>query len=314
MSERDFDVVVIGELNVDLILTGDVTPVFGQVEKLVDDAVLTVGSSAAIFACGTARLGLRTAFIGTCGDDEFGRYLLRELGARGIDTSGILVNPDVKTGLTLHLSRGQDRAMLTYPGSIPLLSEKDIDRRLLAQAHHLHLASYFLLDALRPAVPRLFQEAHAAGLTVSLDTNYDPSEQWQAGIRDALLEVDIFLPNETELRNITERDSVEDALAHLCGSVPLVAVKQGAAGAIACKGDMRLHASSIPAQVVDTTGAGDSFDAGFVYGWLAGWELARTLQFACICGALSTQGQGGTTAQATLTQALDHLITPSAGI
>jgi sugar/nucleoside kinase (ribokinase family) len=308
MSERAYDVLVIGELNVDLILTGDVTPVFGQVEKLVDDAVLTIGSSAAIFACGTARLGLRTAFIGTCGDDEFGRYLLRELAARGIDTRGIVVNPEVKTGLTVHLSRGHDRAMLTHPGSIPLLREKDIDRRLLAQARHLHLASYFLLDALRPAVPRLFREARAAGLTVSLDTNYDPSEAWDGSVHDALREVDLFLPNETELRKITRRESVEDALSHLCSSLPLVAVKQGAEGATACKNGVLVRASSIPTQVVDTTGAGDSFDAGFVYGWLAGWDVARTLRFACICGALSTRGQGGTESQATLTQALDRLI------
>lgn len=308
MSERAYDVLVIGELNVDLILTGDVTPVFGQVEKLVDDAVLTIGSSAAIFACGAARLGLRTAFIGTCGDDEFGRYLLRELNARGIDTSGILVNPQVKTGLTVHLSRGHDRAMLTHPGSIPLLRNADIDRTLVARARHLHLASYFLLDALRPDVPRLFREARAAGLTVSLDTNYDPSEAWDGSVYDALREVDVFLPNETELRKITRRDSVDAALAHLCSSVPLVAVKQGAEGATACQRGAVVHASSIPVQVVDTTGAGDSFDAGFIYGWLAGWDVERALRFACICGALSTQGQGGTGAQATVAHALEHLI------
>jgi sugar/nucleoside kinase (ribokinase family) len=307
MSEREFDVVVIGELNVDLILRGDVTPVFGQVEKLVDDAVLTIGSSAAIFACGAARLGLRTAFIGTCGDDEFGRYLLRALSAHGIDTRGVVVNPAIKTGLTVHLSRGADRAMLTHPGSIPLLRSTDIDWQLLVQARHLHLASYFLLDGLRPDVPRLFGAAHAAGLTISLDTNYDPSEGWDGGVQDALREVDIFLPNETELRRITQRNSVEAGLTQLCDRVPLVAVKQGVEGATACQHGNFTHAESIPMQVVDTTGAGDSFDAGFIYGYLAGWDVPRTLGFACVCGALSTQSQGGTGAQATLAQALEFL-------
>lgn len=307
MTKREFDVLVIGELNADLILTGDVTPVFGQVEKLVNDATLTIGSSAAIFACGAAKLGLRTAFIGTCGADEFGRYMLRELEGRGIDTQGVLINPVVKTGLTVHLSRGTDRAMLTYPGTIPLLRYADVDRGLFSRARHLHLASYFMLDSLRPDVPKLFQDAHAAGMTISLDTNYDPSEQWNAGLAQALNEVDVFLPNETELCRITRHDSVEAALESLSQRVPLVAVKQGAAGATARQGLARYQASSIPVQVVDTTGAGDSFDAGFIYGYLAGWELSRTLQFACVCGALSTQGRGGTGAQATVEQALAQL-------
>ncbi len=307
MTERELDALVIGELNADLILTGDVTPAFGQVEKLVEDATLTIGSSAAIFACGAARLGLQVAFIGTCGDDEFGRYLLRQLTQRGIDCSGVVVNPLVKTGLTVHLSRGQDRAMLTYPGTIPLLRYADVDQRLFARARHIHLASYFLLDALMPDVPRLFHDAHTAGLTVSLDTNYDPKETWDSGVQEVLAEVDVFLPNETELCRITRRESVADALASLSGKVPLTVVKQGASGASAQHDERLYQAESIPVEVVDTTGAGDSFDAGFIYSYLAGWSLDRALRLACICGALSTQGRGGTGAQAILDQALVYL-------
>src|SRR5690349_21899163 len=109
MENRDFDVVVVGDLNADLLLSGDVTPAFGQVEKLIDDATLTLGSSSAIFACGAARLGLRVAFVGKVGDDEFGRFVAGELAARGVDTSGVVVDPTIKTGLTVILSRGDDR-------------------------------------------------------------------------------------------------------------------------------------------------------------------------------------------------------------
>ena len=113
-----FDILVAGEINPDLILTGDVTPEFGQVEKLVDSAALTVGSSSVIFACGAARLGLKVAFVGVCGADIFGRFILDEMSRRGIDISAVRVDPDRETGLTVILNKGHDRAMLTHTGAI----------------------------------------------------------------------------------------------------------------------------------------------------------------------------------------------------
>ena len=303
MTDRPFDVLVVGELNADLILRGDVTPAFGQVEQIVDDATLTVGSSSAIFACGAARLGLRVAFIGKAGDDEFGRFLLRELQQRGVDTRGVVIDPHLLTGLSVILSRPFDRAILTHLGSIAALRFDEIDSSLLSQARHLHLGSYYLLDALRPDVPRLFDEAKARGLTISIDTNYDPTEQWAGGLREALQRVDVFLPNETELLAITHEDSIEAGLDRLA-EIPTVAVKLGARGAAARRGLQIVYADSIPVKVVDTTGAGDSFDAGFIYAYLAGQDLAQALRFACACGSLSTRAAGGTTAQATLDEAL----------
>jgi sugar/nucleoside kinase (ribokinase family) len=302
----EFDVLVVGELNVDLILSGDVTPAFGQVERLVDDATLTIGSSSAILACGLARLGLRVAFSGLVGDDEFGRFMLGALQARGVETASVRVDQAVKTGLTVILSRGEDRAMLTFPGSIAALRAEHLDRGLLRRARHLHLGSYFLLSGLRPAVPALFAEAQAAGLSTSLDTNYDPAERWE-GLGDLLPHVDILLPNEAELLALSGARAVESGLALLARRVPLVAVKRGAAGALARRGDELVSAPAPPVTVVDTTGAGDSFDAGFLYGHLAGWELSRSLRLACVCGAYSTQAAGGTAAQPTLEQALAWL-------
>lgn len=300
---HDFDIVVVGELNCDLILRGDVMPVFGQVEKLVEEATLTIGSSSAIFACGAARLGLRVAFLGKVGEDEFGRFMVRELQARGIDTSGVVMDTQVKTGLTVILSQGNDRAMLTYAGAIATFCAADINAALLPRARHLHLGSYFLQTALRPAVPQLFAEARAHGLTTSLDTNYDPAEQWQ-GLDEVWPQVDIFLPNEAELLALTHCPEADEALIKMSECVPTVAVKLGARGSTARRGPLTATAGIVPVPVVDTTGAGDSFDAGFVYGHLAGWALARTLKFASVCGSLSTRAAGGTGAQATLTEAL----------
>jgi sugar/nucleoside kinase (ribokinase family) len=306
MTNRDFDIIVVGELNADLILRGDVMPAFGQVEQIIDDATLTIGSSSAIFACGAARLGLRVAFIGKAGDDEFGRFILRQLQQRGIDTGGVVIDPRLPTGLSVILSRLFDRAILTHLGSIAALRFDEIDLSLLSRARHLHLGSYYLLDALRPDVPRLFDEAQARGLTISLDTNYDPTGQWAGGLREALQRVDIFLPNETELLAITQEDSIEAGLDRLV-ELPTVAVKLGARGAAARRGSRIVYADSIPVKVVDTTGAGDSFDAGFVYACLTGQDLAQALRLACACGSLSTRAAGGTAAQATLDEALAAL-------
>lgn len=306
-TNRPFDVLVVGEINPDLILSGDVEPVFGQVEKLVEHASLTIGSSSAIFACGAARLGLKVAFIGKVGHDQFGQYMRSALTERGVDTSGVVVDPHVSTGLSVILSKGGDRAILTYPGAIPTLRLEEMNLGLLSQARHLHLGSYFIQDALRPDVPRLFSLAHQQGLTVSLDTNYDPAENWDNGLRETLAHTDIFLPNETECCKIAGQDDLETAARSLAERVGLVAVKCGARGALLRAGKAQISAASIPVQVVDTVGAGDSFDAGFISGFLSGWTYDRSLRLAAVCGALSTRAAGGTPAQATMAEALPYL-------
>ena len=299
---KDFDLVVVGEINPDLIVRGDVTPAFGQVEQLVDDATLTIGSSSCIMACGAARLGLRVAFVGVVGDDMFGHFMQEELAARGIDTSGVVVDPALRTGLSIILSRGNDRAILTSPGAIGALRFDQIDLDLLARARHLHLGAYYMLDALRPNVPALFAAAHERGLTVSLDTNYDPTERWNGGLHDVLRAVDVFLPNEVELLAITQQPDFAAALASLSARVPTLGVKRGAQGGVARRGAEHVHAPSLSVAVVDTTGAGDSFDAGFIYGFVHDWSLERTLRLACACGSLSTRAAGGTAAQPTLAE------------
>lgn len=302
--DRPFDLIVAGELNPDLILHGEVTPEFGQVEKWVAGLALTIGSSSAIFACGAARLGLRVAFIGKVGQDEFGRFMLRNLETYGIDVSAVIQDPHLHTGLSVILARPDgDRAILTYPGAIPALRLADIPAEFLARGRHLHLASYFLQEALRPDVPALFALAHRAGLTVSLDTNYDPSERWDGGLAEALAQADIFLPNAAECCAIAGSAELPVAVDRLAQRLPLLVVKLGAAGALARRGTEEVTAPSIPVSVVDTVGAGDTFDAGFIYGYLAGWPLARALRLACVCGALSTRAAGGTAAQPTLAEA-----------
>lgn len=301
-----FDLLVAGEINPDLILFGDVAPSFGQAEKLVDSATLAVGSSSVIVACGAARLGLRVAFIGKCGRDVFGDFMRDEMAKRGVDINYLLVEPCGTTGISVILNRGADRAILTHPGLIGALRADEVTDDLLRQCRHLHVSSFFLQDALRPDLPGLFARAHANDLSTSLDTNYDPSEQW-SGMDELLPVTDVFLPNETEACSLTHSGAVDHAAEILAGKVDTLAIKLGPRGTLGVSKGTWARTASIPVKVVDTIGAGDSFDAGFLYGYLNRWPLERSLRLATVCGALSTQATGGISAQPTLQQAMERM-------
>ncbi len=307
---KTYDILVAGEINPDLILKGDVLPEFGQAEKLVEAASLEVGSSSVIFACGAARLGLKVAFVGVCGEDLFGRYMLGQMSARGVDISPVIVDPSRRTGLTVILDRGEDRAMLTFPGCIPDLAVDQISTDLLHASRHLHIASYFLQTRLQPGLPHLFQQAHQLGLTLSLDPNWDPSGEW-LGFERLFPLLDVFLPNEKEALAISGRKDAQSALRHLNEKTRVVAVKRGKSGAIAGCGGEIVSAPAVKVDVVDTVGAGDTFDAGFLYGWLNGWSLDRSLAMGAACGSLSTRSTGGTAAQPALEEVLPYV--PPAG-
>lgn len=304
---RDFDVFVIGDINADLILSGDSVPQFGQVEKLLDDALVTVGGSAAIFACGAARLGLNVVFAGCVGNDAFGRYLIDSLAERGINVQGIHIHPDLQTGLTVILSHHGDRSLLTYPGAMSKLSAAAIDRKIFARSRHIHIGSYYMLDALRADLPDLLDEAKAQDCTISLDTNYDPTEQWDGNLSNIISQVDVFLPNEMELKAIAKQTDMQTAIRQLGQHIPIIAVKLGDKGAAAVHNGELMTAPILPVEVKDTTGAGDTFDAGFIYGFLADWSVQNTLKFACACGSLSTRGTGGTTTQPSVQEIHSHL-------
>ena len=305
-GDRDIDVLVLGEINPDVIVRGvDPRPQFGQVELLVDTIDLVVGSSSAIFACGAARLGLRVAFVGVVGDDAMGRFMLDAMRTHGIDVSGCRVDQVVPTGASVILAGDADRAILTAPGTVPLLRDDDVPAALLDRARHLHVGSVFLLDALRPQLAERFATARRAGITTSLDCNWDPSGSWDGGLRPILAQTTVFLPNAAEAQRITGRQSIEDAALALAALGPrVVAVKCGADGALAGEPDGALtRVPAIAIDTVDTTGAGDSFDAGFLAAWLADRPLRDCLAVGVSCGSLSTRGVGGTAAQPTLAEA-----------
>lgn len=302
-SARPLDLLVVGDANPDLILTGDVVPRFGQVEQILDSADLTLGGSAAIVASGASRLGLRTALAARIGPDPFGEQVLAALAARGVDVSGVAVDQAGSTGLSVILSGAHDRSILTLPGAIPDLDPTEVEEDTLASVRHVHVASFFLQPKLAQGLPHLLERARRHECTVSLDTNWDPAGRW-GGLDAVLPLVDVFLPNAGELLAIAgiepdEADAVERAARSITDLGPWVAMKDGSAGARGWSATGTPSAPGLAVAVVDTTGAGDSFDAGFLWAWLAGRSFEDCLRAAAVAGSLSTRARGGTPAQAT---------------
>jgi sugar/nucleoside kinase (ribokinase family) len=292
-----FDVTIAGEINLDLILYGLAKEIPVEREVLATGFEVTLGSSSAILAHNLATLGMATGFITRVGRDELGGIALNRLAESGVDLAKVVHTSDgTKTGATILLHHGDQRRILTYPGAMFEMSRADLDIDYLASSRHFHLSSLFLHRALQADLPKLFQELKSRGLTLSLDTNDDPEDKWDGVLPQLLPYIDILLPNRDELCRIARRSNLEDALAELAPIVPIIAVKCGNEGAIVQTGGKRVQIPGLHMDPVDTIGAGDSFNAGFLAAWLSGYSVEESAAAGNITGALSTQGIGGTEA------------------
>jgi sugar/nucleoside kinase (ribokinase family) len=294
-------ILVVGELNVDVIVSGlSGLPALGR-EIVSSRFCRVLGSSSAICAAGLARLGAPVAFLGKIGADGDGEFLINQLRTLPVATDYVIRSRRANTGVTISLAYPEDRALITYPGCVSELKMEDIDLSILSCYQHLHVGSYFLQKELQPGLRSLFAEARHRGLTVSLDPGSDPEEQWGgADLLGVLDQADIFLPNESEARAIAGIDGTEAGLRQLAKHGGEVIVKCGAAGAKTLDNGRILHSPGFRVKTIDPTGAGDSFDAGFIYARVVqGLPLGQALGFANACGALATTGLGGTAAQPT---------------
>lgn len=298
---RDWDVLALGELNLDLVLTGlKSMPVPGH-EILAQRHSLVLGSSTAICAAAMAGLGLDTHLLAKTGQDLYARRCLELLKELGVDSSLVHQDPDTQTGVTISLSYGEDRALVTYLGAIAALRAEEVDCEVFRRVKHVHVGSFFLQSALRPGLAELFRKAHEAGATTSLDAGWDDAEVWDYGIREVLRHTDVFFPNELEAAAVTGRQTIPEAARELARYARHVVVKCGGDGAYLVSGDKELQ---LPAyrdiQVVDTTGAGDSFNAGFLYGFVHGLPLEVCMEYGNACAAISITRLGGAAQCATL--------------
>ena len=290
------DISIAGEINLDLILYGLPKDMCVERELLATGFAVTLGSSAAILAHNLAALGMQVGFVTRVGPDELGRIAVDRLRASGVDLSHMVRAEGTPTGVTVLLPHGSERHILTYPGTMHEMRRKDLDFDYLASARHFHLSSLFLHRSLQKDLPQLFRDLKRTGLTISLDTNDDPDGNW-GGVLDELLDsIDILLPNEDEACRMTKTETLEEALAILSERVPITAVKRGPRGSWVQHGKERIFAEPIRVGALDTIGAGDSFNAGFLSAYLRGCDLRQAAIAGNIAGALSTLRTGGTEA------------------
>jgi len=291
-----FDVTIAGELNLDLILYGLPQAPQPERELLANHMALTLGSSSAIVAHNLAALGSRVGFISCIGADPLGDIALQRLAASGVQVDQVLRKASAQTGLSVILQHENTRSILTYPGTIFDLKPEDIPFDYISDSRHFHFSSFYLQRGLRSHVVNMFRDLKQKGLTISLDPNDDPEDEWADDIEEVLRYVDIFLPNAREANKITLTADVDGAVSRLASMVPIAVVKLGTQGAVAQRGRERVTSPALTVVAVDAVGAGDSFDAGFVHQFLAGGDLRSCLHSGNVAGALSTTRAGGTEA------------------
>lgn len=306
---------VIGEVNPDIVVQGVPGLRFGQAEDVVQSTTLTVGSSAAIMACGAARLGVRVSLVGVVGDDELGTFVVRRLRERGVDTSSIRVAPGRPTGSSVVLvsaADSSDRQILTSLGTITDMVVEDVPDELVAAAAHLHVGSWFLHLSAREQLAGRLALARSRGLSTSVDPNDDPDRTWDSGLQAALQHVELLFCNESEACGLSGLADPDAAARHLLGRIagdsprrglPAVVLKLGAAGARVYQPGVVTSVDAPKVDVVDTVGAGDSLAGGVLAMLLDGQPWPRAIAVGVAAGSLSTTRAGGVDAQPSLPQA-----------
>ncbi len=294
-QHNKYDVLVVGELNVDLILYNVNKPIEIGKEIFSEDMVLTLGSSSAILANNLSILGANVSFFGMLGNDVFAEIVLKSLKKSNVSTENIIISDEDKTGATIAMSYGNDRAMVTFPGAMSVMKQEDISDEVLMQAKHLHVSSIFMQKSLLKGITTLFKRAKNLGLTTSLDTQWDPDEKWNISTKELLPYVDVFLPNKEEFLRITKKETIDKAYQSVKKYANIVIVKDSVNGVHAFAPEKQFYQPAfIMENIVDAIGAGDSFNAGFLKEYINKNDLETCVLEGTIAGAINTQGEGGT--------------------
>ena len=295
---KNFDIIALGELNVDLILNQiESEPEIGK-EKFAKQMTLTLGSSTAIFAANAAALGAKVAFCGMIGDDSFGDLVETSLKAKGVDTRYLIRQNKYATGATICMSYDEDRANLTYQGAMDFMSLEDIDPEVFKQTKHIHISSIYMQSGVKRDLMKILELCKENGVTTSLDTQWDPEEKWDLDYKTVLPMLTVFMPNETELKFLTRSENLEEAIEKIRPYANAAVIKCGSKGSILMRKGQpdRKQDALLNKHVVDCIGAGDSFNSGFITRLAAGDPLDKCQEYGNMTGAVNTTAAGGTTA------------------
>jgi len=286
---------VIGDLNVDLIVAGINGPLKKGSEVTAGNHFLDIGGSGGVFAAVLSELGIKTYIISKISNDFFGNYLIERLNNHGAGTDKILVEKNRDTGVTLSLSYAEDKIQISSVEMVKNFNAGDIIFEGWENIKHVHFTSYYMMDSLQSDYIKIICDIKKKyeDITFSMDTNDDPSNRWGGDIYDIFPYIDIFMINKKEALMITKKDNVADALKELGAFVRTVIIKLGIKGYIAKDNGIIYRGDSLIADFKDSTGAGDNFDAGFIYGFLNNMSLEKSLAIGNICGARSVEYLGG---------------------
>ena len=290
-------VLFVGDVNVDLNLSGLLQDPIPDREILAADFEVAIGSSAAIAAVAHASLGARTAFLGLAGDDDYGRFMKTQMAQVGIDVDRITLSAGLRTGVTVNLVKDHHRTQITYPGAIPLLQVESDDFAGIDGLVHVHFAGVYQQKLLLPRLAALIEALHARGVTASVDPQWDESEQWLHS--DSWLKAaDLVFVNADEARSLARVSTLAAAADALAGVCRCLVVKDGSAGALVREHGREFRVEGHRVPLVDSIGAGDNFAAGYLFSRLhSGADAAGALRFGNAAAARSCCFPGGTGAR-----------------
>lgn len=293
MGKKKWDVYVYGDVNIDLVIPGvSKFPEPGQ-EDETEVMETMVGGGAALFTLGLGKLGLHPVFQGSVGDDLYGRFILEEFAGRHVDTQLLEVSKTLKTGISISFTNEKDRSFLTMRGTNENLDISRASLDAVAQARHIHVTGYAGSRNHDVYLAFLKEVKEKTDTTVSLDMGWDSSGEWKREVYELFPLVDVLFMNETEAIHYGRKDTAEEAGLSFAQHCPVVVIKLGAKGSVAFADGTCHRKERYRVNAVDTTGAGDSFNAGFIYGYLRGRSIPECLCCGNGCGALSVTALGG---------------------
>jgi sugar/nucleoside kinase (ribokinase family) len=297
----------VGEINVDVMMGGMETPPIVDREVPCKTYEVVMGGSTMISACTYAGLGGETHFAGMAGNDEYGQFMLRGMRDFGFNTDLVEYSKDVRTGVTVNMISGNTRTQATYPGTIEEYGGAGLTEAALRGLQHIHFAGVYLETKLQPRIEVVLATARRLGLTSSLDPQWDSSERWEYMDRWLPLVSYLFV-NSDEAISMTKAASPEEALRALAGRTPCPLVKLGRDGALVLAEGKVVQVKGKVVEPVDTTGAGDTFDAGFLYATLdRKMPLLDAVRFANAAAARSCLFVGGVNAHSTYQDVIDFM-------
>ncbi len=287
-------VLLLGDLNIDSFWPVPEFPIPGR-DGLVEEVKFEVGGGVLNTAVILDRLGIRTSVISCMGSDRWRDFILEALAGSGIDLESVQVISTAMTGINFTIvTPDGERTMFTHRGANAKLDPTQLAEDCFRDAALLHISGYALLESpQRDAVRKAVELAKKHDVAISLDTGLEPVMKKTEDFRALAKELTICITGAEEVNHLFEVGSMEDAVQLLQGEgTDLVAIKLGSKGSLVFNPEKQFSCPCFDVDAVDTTGAGDSFSAGIIYGWLHGFGLEETTVLASALGGLATTVYG----------------------